>query len=49
MRQRNLDRVELYINGHWSEFPADAAVPMADAREAARRCFETGERPDNID
>jgi hypothetical protein len=40
--------VVFFYYGHWSEFPADAAVPMADAREAARRFFETGERPDNI-
>jgi Immunity protein Imm1 len=40
--------VVFFYYGHWSEFPADAAVPMADAREAARRFFETGERPDNV-
>jgi hypothetical protein len=34
--------------GHFSESPADAAVPMDDAREAARRFFRTGERPENI-
>jgi hypothetical protein len=41
--------VVFYYYGHWSEFPADAAVPMGDAREAARRFLSTGERPDNID
>ena len=41
--------VVFYYYGHWSEFPADAAVPMGDAREAARRFFRSGERPDNID
>jgi hypothetical protein len=41
--------VVFFYYGHWSEFPADAAVPMDDAREAARRFFRTGERPDNID
>jgi Immunity protein Imm1 len=35
--------------GTRSEFPADAAVRMDDAREAVRRFFATGERPDNID
>ena len=38
-----------YFFGHYSESPADAAVPTQDAREAARRFFETGERPENID
>jgi hypothetical protein len=41
--------VVFYYYGHWSEYSADAAVPMDEAREAARRFLETGERPQNID
>jgi hypothetical protein len=41
--------IVFYYYGHESEFPADAAVPMEDAREAVRRFFETGERPENLD
>jgi hypothetical protein len=40
--------VVFYFYGHWSEFPADAAVPMTQAREAARRFMQNGQRPDNI-
>jgi Immunity protein Imm1 len=45
----NGDWVVFYYYGHWSEYPEDAAVPMDDAREAAHRFLETGERPENID
>ena len=41
--------VVFYYYGQWSEFSADAAVPMDDAREAVRRFYENGERPENID
>lgn len=41
--------IVFFYYGHWSEFPADAAVAMDDAREAVRRFFEDGKRPDNID
>lgn len=41
--------VVFYYYGHESEFPGDAAVPMSDAREAARRFFVDGQRPDNLD
>jgi hypothetical protein len=41
--------VVFYYYGHWSEYSADAAVPMEDARAAVRRFFETGERPENLD
>lgn len=37
-----------YLHGHFSEFPPDAAVPVADAVEAMRRFYATGQRPDNI-
>jgi hypothetical protein len=38
-----------FFYGHESEFPADAAVPIADARDAAREFLQTGERPENIE
>jgi hypothetical protein len=41
--------VAFYYGGHESEFLADAAVPVEDAREAARLFFADGERPDNLD
>jgi Immunity protein Imm1 len=41
--------VAFYYGGHESEFIAEAAVPVADAREAARRFFADGHRPENID
>jgi Immunity protein Imm1 len=37
-----------YFDGHYSEFPPDAAVSVEDAYEAMRRFYRTGERPDNI-
>ena len=37
-----------YLHGHWTEFPASALVPRAEAREAARRFVQTGDRPDNV-
>jgi hypothetical protein len=41
--------VVFYFYGHWSEYSADAAVPMDEAREAARRFFRTGQRPESVD
>jgi immunity protein Imm1 of predicted polymorphic toxin system len=41
--------VAFYYGGHESEFMAEAAVPVEDAREAARLFFANGERPDNVD
>lgn len=38
-----------YYGGHESEFPAEMAVPIEDAREAAKAFFQSGERPENID
>ena len=40
--------IVFHFYGHWSEFPGDAAVAMVEAREAARRFFESGERSDSI-
>jgi hypothetical protein len=40
--------IVFHYYGHWSEFPADAAVPMDDAREAVRSFFADGQRPSNI-
>jgi immunity protein Imm1 of predicted polymorphic toxin system len=40
--------VVFFYYGHWSEFPADAAVPIDDAREAVRSFFADGQRPSNI-
>jgi hypothetical protein len=34
--------------GHYSEMPKKYCIPVADAREALRRYFLTGERPDNV-
>jgi immunity protein Imm1 of predicted polymorphic toxin system len=41
--------VVFYYGGHESEFLAEAAVPVEDAREAARLFFADGKRPENID
>lgn len=42
-------RVSFYFGNQWSEFPASVLIPLKDAREAATRFFNTGERPDNIE
>jgi hypothetical protein len=36
-----------YMNT-WNEIPNRFLVPAPDAREAARRWFEAGQRPDNV-
>lgn len=41
--------VVFYYYGHWSELPTDCTIPVQDAREAARRFFSDGQRPENID
>lgn len=41
--------VVFYYFGASSEFNADNVVPMSAAREAARRFFADGQRPDNLD
>lgn len=38
-----------YYFGAESEFDGDQAVPMDDAREAARRFMADGQRPENIE
>jgi immunity protein Imm1 of predicted polymorphic toxin system len=41
--------VVFFYGGHESEFGADAAVPVEEAREAARLFFADGARPGNVD
>lgn len=41
--------VGFYYQGHWSEFPSSAVVPVERAREAARLFLSTGRRPDAIE
>lgn len=43
------DIIVYYFQGHWTEFPVTAVVPIEDAREAARVFFLTDERPSNVD
>lgn len=41
--------VGFYFQGHWTEFPASALVPVDRAREAARALLlATGHRPDVV-
>jgi hypothetical protein len=40
--------VVFFYGGSWSEFPRSYAVPVADARAAAREFFETGVRPNQV-
>lgn len=40
--------IGFYFQGRWTEFPASALVSTDCARNAARRFFATGHRPDNI-
>ena len=40
--------IEFSHRGQYSELPRRYFVPIADAREALRRYFRTGTRPDNI-
>lgn len=40
--------IVFYLDGHWTELPRSAAIPIEDAREAMRRFFETGKRPENV-
>ena len=42
------DLVEFTYRGQYSELPKRFTVPISDAREALRRFFQTGKRPDNI-
>lgn len=40
--------VGFYFQGHWSEFPEDALVPIERAREAAHEFLSTGARPEAV-
>jgi hypothetical protein len=40
--------LEFLYRGEYSEIPRRFCVPIADAREAIRRYFLTGIRPDNV-
>lgn len=42
------DDVGFYFQGHWSEFPEEALVPMELAREAAQQFLATGTRPQSV-
>jgi len=41
--------VGFYYQGHWSEFPEEALLPMELARAAAKQFLATGERPKAVD
>ena len=34
-----------FYNGHWTEFPPEAGIPVNDALDALRQFFESGQRP----
>ncbi|MEZ4666592.1 MAG: Imm1 family immunity protein [Anaerolineae bacterium] len=43
------DQLIVYsYRGHYSEIPRRFCVPIADAREAMRIYFRTGQRPENL-
>jgi hypothetical protein len=42
------DALVFYYYGHWTEFGAEAAVPLDDAILALRQFFETGQRPSGV-
>jgi Immunity protein Imm1 len=37
-----------YFEGEWSEFPAEAAIPTADARRAMAEFLASGDRPPSL-
>lgn len=41
--------VGFYYQGHWSEFPEEAVVPVELAWRAAQQFLASGERPDAVD
>jgi hypothetical protein len=43
------DLVVFFYRGAWSEFPGSFVVPIAEAREAMRLFFESGQMPRNVD
>lgn len=48
--QAGVDPVAVFFyQGHWSEFPRRAVVPIGLAREAARQFALTGSRPTAVD
>lgn len=41
--------VGFYYQGHWSEFPEEALVPVELSRKAVEQFLATGERPEAVD
>jgi hypothetical protein len=42
------DELVFWYRGEWSEFPPESAVPRDVGREALRRFFTEGHRPENV-
>lgn len=46
--EKSDESIEFFYCGELTEYPRRALIPVEDAREAMRRFFKTGERPDNV-